>query len=261
MTFSLTWLPEVLQTAGLKVAEQPGWTTRGQGEMGTVRGVICHHTASLGEGVMPSLHSLTNGVRRKDGSFLEGPLAQLGLGRDGTFFIIAAGRANHAGKGSWRGITTGNSSFIGIEAENRGGPDDKWPDVQMDAYCRGVAALLRRIGADVDMCCAHKEYAPVRKPFDPRFDMDEFRRQVRAIMSGTGAVRPLIPAVDDKNRPTLRRGAHGDEVKLIQEKLKCEVDGIFGAVTEAEVRKLQRKSSLVDDGIVGPKTWAELDRL
>jgi hypothetical protein len=27
MTFSLTWIPEVLEDAGLKVAEQPGWRT------------------------------------------------------------------------------------------------------------------------------------------------------------------------------------------------------------------------------------------
>ena len=43
-TFALTWLPEVLRGAGLKVAEQPGWTSRGHGEMGRVRGIICHHT-------------------------------------------------------------------------------------------------------------------------------------------------------------------------------------------------------------------------
>ena len=80
MAFSLTWLAEVLEEAGLKVAEQPGWRTRGRGPMGTVRGVICHHTAGPAKGIMPSLSLITNG--RPD---LSGPLAQLGLGRDGTF--------------------------------------------------------------------------------------------------------------------------------------------------------------------------------
>jgi hypothetical protein len=37
MTFSLTWIPEVLEDADLKVAEQPGWRTRGRGELGAVR--------------------------------------------------------------------------------------------------------------------------------------------------------------------------------------------------------------------------------
>ncbi|MVA00017.1 N-acetylmuramoyl-L-alanine amidase, partial [Agrobacterium vitis] len=76
MAFALTWLAEVLEDAGLKVAEQPGWRSRGRGEMGSVKGVICHHTAGPGpeKGVMPSLGIITNG--RPD---LAGPLAQLGL--------------------------------------------------------------------------------------------------------------------------------------------------------------------------------------
>ena len=106
MVFSLTWLPEVLERAGLKVAEQPGWRTRGHGDMGTVRGVMCHHTAGPKNGIMPSLGIVTNGRPE-----LAGPLAQLCLGRDGTYFVVAAGLASHAGAGSWQGITSGNSSF------------------------------------------------------------------------------------------------------------------------------------------------------
>ena len=45
MAFSLTWLPKVLLDAGLRVAEQPGWRTRGRGDVGVIKGVICHHTA------------------------------------------------------------------------------------------------------------------------------------------------------------------------------------------------------------------------
>jgi hypothetical protein len=69
---------------------------------------------------MPSLNGLTHDVRQGNGKFLLGPLSQLGLVRKGTFFVIAAGRCNHAGKGLWRGVDTGNTSFIGIEAENSG---------------------------------------------------------------------------------------------------------------------------------------------
>jgi hypothetical protein len=96
MVFSLTWLPDVLQRANLKTAEVPEWRGRGRGEMGRVRGVMIHHTVGLPTGNMPSLNLLVRG--RAD---LAGPLAQLGLGRDGTFYVIAAGRANHAGKGEW----------------------------------------------------------------------------------------------------------------------------------------------------------------
>src|ERR1700749_673133 len=111
MVYSLTWLPEILEAAGLKVAETDNWRTRGRAEMGTVRGVMCHHTATPGhlDKNMPTLDMLIRG--RPD---LAGPLCQLGLGRDGTFYVVAAGRANHAGAGSWQGLTAGNFNFIGI---------------------------------------------------------------------------------------------------------------------------------------------------
>lgn len=258
MAFSLTWLPEVLEDAGIKVAEQPGWRTRGRGDVRQIRGVICHHTATARKdsGNMPSLRVVTEG--RSD---LAGPLAQLCLGRDGTFFVVAAGRANHAGEGMWQGISSGNSSFIGIEAENTGkvsGPNaEPWPDVQMDAYRRGVAAILKKIGADAIMCCGHKEYAlpPGRKP-DPTFDMNDFRFKVAAIMAGTAPAPSLIPALDARNRPTLRRGARGPMVEQIQTKIGVVADGVFGPETEAAVRRFQRENGQNPDGIVGPRTWA-----
>jgi len=256
MAYSLIWLPEVLREAGLKVAETDGWANRGRGEMGRVRGVMCHHTGSSGTGNMPTLGMLKAG--RGGQHPLPGPLSQLGLGRDGTYYIVAAGRANHAGGGNWKTFTTGNSSFIGIEAENAGTRADKWPDVQMDAYRRGVAAILKHVGVDADMCCGHREYAlpPGRKP-DPLFDMDAFRAGVRDIMHGVGHTRPLIPAADSvTGKPTLKRGARGEDVKIVQKKVGVEDDGKFGPGTEAAVRAFQRVNDLVGDGIVGPKTWA-----
>jgi len=258
MDFSLTWLPAVLLDAGLKVAEQPGWKTRGRGDVGTIKGVICHHTAGRKDGIMPSLNVVTNG--RPD---LGGPLAQLCLGRDGTFFVVAAGRCNHAGLGNWQGLTAGNTSFIGIEAENTGqttGPNaDPWPAVQLDAYRRGVAAILKKAGADALMCCGHREYAlPVGRKNDPTFDMDDFRRQVAAIMGGAAPRPSVIPAADERSRPTLRRGNTGEFVETVQTALGVAVTGTFDAVTEAAVREFQRRNGLVPDGIVGPRTWAAL---
>ena len=251
MIFSLTWLPEVLEGAGLKVAEQPGWRSRGHGDVGTIKGVICHHTAGPPTGNMPSLRIVTEG--RSD---LPGPLSQLCLGRDGTYFVVAAGRAFHAGAGIWEGIKTGNTSFIGIEAENTG-KNDPWPDVQMDAYRRGVAAILKKIDAKPIMACGHREYAlPEGRKNDPTFDMDAFRASVGAIMSGTAPAPVLIPARETAGRPTLRRGARGAAVKALQTKLGVTADGVFGAMTEAAVRQAQRNKGLVPDGIVGPKTWA-----
>lgn len=263
MSFSLTWLPDVLESAGLKVATVDGWESRGHGDVGPTMGVICHHTAGPRGGNMPSLGTLING--RSD---LSGPLSQLGLGRDGTYYVIAAGRANHAGAGKWQGITTGNTNFIGIEAENTGGINDSpWPEVQINCYHRGVAAILKHIGRSEVFCAGHKEYAlPAGRKPDPDFDMQAFRQSVAAILSGLAAAPPLIPAQEQAARPgaaaprpTLRRGATGNLVKEIQAGCGIADDGQFGPRTEAAVREFQRSRGLVPDGIVGPKTWQLLD--
>lgn len=252
MTFSLTWLPEVLERAGLKVAETPDWRTRGRAEMGPVKGVMCHHTGTAAGGNMPTLDMLIKG--RPD---LPGPLCHLGLGRDGTFYVVAAGRANHAGLGTWEGLSTGNTNFIGIEAENSGREGAEWPEVQLDAYKRGVAAILKHVGAGANMCCGHKEYAPQRK-VDPTFDMAAFRADVAELLVGK-TPPPPIPIRDTKDRPTLRRGMRSDDVKRMQEQLGLDADGIFGSETEARVRAWQRLHNLVPDGIFGPRSWGLLD--
>lgn len=265
MAFALTWMPAVLLDAGLKVAEDPGWASRGRTEMGRVLGVMVHHTVGPRQGNMPSLKVLRDGR-----TGLPGPLAQLGLGRDGTWYVIAAGRANHAGSGSWKGVSDGNSHFIGIECENTGTADDMpWPPAQLMALRHGVAALLRQAGLAADACMGHKEYAPQRK-IDPLLDMAELRRDVADILAGNTppivpipALEPAGPAVPapgptaPQGRPTLRRGDAGPWVQRLQQAIGITpADGLFGARSEAAVREFQRRQGLVPDGIVGPKTWA-----
>ncbi len=178
MSFSLTWLPSVLRAAGLKVIEQPGWQERGHGDMGTVKGVLCHHTAECRDAdTEPALKTITYG--RPD---LKGPLAQLGLGQAGVFWVVAAGKAWHAGPGLWHGIGAGNDHFIGIEAENDG-IGEPWPDVQMTAYAQGCAAIAKHCGFPVEMVAGHREYAlPAGRKTDPSFDMNDFRKRVAGFM-------------------------------------------------------------------------------
>jgi hypothetical protein len=140
------------------------------------------------------------------------------------------------------------------------GPNaEPWSNVQLDAYRRGVAAILTKVRANAVMCCGHKEYAlPVGRKPDPTFEMDDFRHKVAAIMGGTAPLPSVIPAVDVQNRPTLRRGATGALVNVIQAKIGVPANGSFDASTEAALRRFQRDHGLLADGIVGPRTWATL---
>lgn len=69
-----------------------------------------------------------------------------------------------------------------------------------------------------------------------------------------------------KTYPTLRRGARGENVTLLQTMLskdgsKLAIDGIFGPGTQSAVRAFQKKYDLKVDGIVGPQTWKKLREL
>jgi len=171
----LTGLADILRNAGLTVIEVDGWKTRGHGVMSSVKGILAHHTAGAATGDFPSLKIVRDG--RPD---LSGPLSQLGLGRSGTWYVIAAGRSYHAGSTIDDSIF-GNSNAIGIEAEGTGVPSTNtghayWPDVQYQSYVRGVKALQAAYGVPTARVLGHKEAAvPAGRKPDPNFSMDEFR--------------------------------------------------------------------------------------
>lgn len=167
------WIADQCRGAGLDVVEVDGWQSRGVATF-SPRGVVCHHTAGASTDDMPSLRTLING--RED---LPGPLCQVGLSRSGVVYVIASGRANHAGKGEWEGLS-GNADVFGIEAENDG--RQAWPGAQVAAYQALAAALINGpgVGGDVARVCGHKEWAPGRKPDPHDLDMDAFRAAVVA---------------------------------------------------------------------------------
>ena len=53
----------------------------------------------------------------------------------------------------------------------------------------------------------------------------------------------------------LAKGAEGFGVQEIQHEVACAVDGMFGGMTDAQVRNFQRTKGLSADGVAGPLTY------
>jgi hypothetical protein len=160
--------------------------------------------------------------------------------------VVAAGRANHAGKGSFNGWW-GNADTIGIEAENNGLGTETWPHGQMEAYERLVAALLTRLGKPASSTISHYEWAGGRKP-DPRGPwlnggdwwsggtsatrkMNTFRARVAARMEEddmfTDADRALLVAVNTQLNAYFGLNPDGT-AKDIRAKIDANYVGIYG---------------------------------
>jgi peptidoglycan hydrolase-like protein with peptidoglycan-binding domain len=66
------------------------------------------------------------------------------------------------------------------------------------------------------------------------------------------------PATTTEHVVTLESGAEGRQVRLLQQALGVQVDGVFGPETEAAVRAFQQSHGLTVDGTVGAQTSAAL---
>ena len=174
----LLWLPAALKDAGLRVNVVGGWENRGSPQMHP-KVVVLHHTAGSRSSNAPSLKVCIDG--RRD---LPGPLCHILIGRDGTCHVIASGRANHAGVGSWRGVK-GNANAIGIEVENIGTKAEPWRAELVDVMVRATAACCRAADLPASMVCGHKEWAPNRKVDPHTLSMAEIRLAVDAALPAT----------------------------------------------------------------------------
>jgi hypothetical protein len=160
-------LADVLAGAGLPVARVDGWDGRGRPESTgqfDPTGVCCHHTASpAGTPDSSELNVILAG-----NSEAPGPISQLLIGREYQgVYVVAAGRANHAGSGlvPWLGDqkSDGNAATIGIEVANDGS-GEAWPDWQTDVYARTCAALCAAYGWPLDHVLIHHDLA---QPYYP----------------------------------------------------------------------------------------------
>lgn len=200
------WLADVLRAEGLRCDIAPGAFNRGHGDMADIWGVLAHHTGSNNATWQSIAHHPTLGLA-----------SQLHLSRDGVYTLCGVGIAWHAGKGSYPGVGTnnGNQRLIGIEAANDGGGApgkphrSSWPDKQYDAYVRGVAAILRKLGYGADRCIAHKEWAGKSQgKWDPgAIDMSTFRADIAEHLKPTA--KDIFMALSDQQQNDLYNAVMG----------------------------------------------------
>lgn len=152
-----TWLADVLRKAGVPVIEESGWQSRAQSGSFSPRGLIRHWDASS-----PSSHGAVEYMRDNiacnittcRGNSSHGP----------SVHVLAAGRAWHAGEGSFGVFPTdqGNTYAIGHEVAHT--VDEAWTEPQYSVVVAAEQAILAHLSADVDQAwCTHSEYAPSRK--------------------------------------------------------------------------------------------------
>lgn len=115
-------LPDRLRKAGLKVVEIDGWQHRGRpastGGFAPV-GVLNHHTGAFDRiGDLEDDLSYARWMALTGRSDLPAPLVQLSLSAEATVYVLAGGRANHAGVARASGSVAGgdgNMLYVGIE--------------------------------------------------------------------------------------------------------------------------------------------------
>lgn len=141
------WLPAAFDKWGVRYGKVAGWEDRGRPMSSGYfdpNASLTHHTGSTSSASnpAPSLRTLIEG--RVD---LRGPLSQVSTDYNGFTWIIAAGRANHAGTaratmGNPAG--DGNAMYLGNEVQTNG--TQQMPDAQYDAVVLVATAIADHFG-------------------------------------------------------------------------------------------------------------------
>ncbi|WP_149180883.1 peptidoglycan-binding protein [Streptomyces sp. TRM49041] len=283
--FSPDRLVEILRAEGVRVVEYGSWRTRNRnhkGSFGPINGVMIHHTVSSGTDA--SVRLCYDGY-----ASLPGPLCHGVIAKDGTVYLISAGRANHAGAGDdevLRAVVAerelpapndraadGNVHFYGFEAINLGNGRDPWPEAQLDAIERASAAICRAYGWTAASVIGHKEWTSQK--VDPRgFSMTTMRERIdRRLGAKPEQPKPTPPPAPRyepfpgagwfrRNPRSLIVTAMGR--RLVAEGCSAYRSGPGPQWTEADRRSYARWQQRLGyrgadaDGWPGQKSWAAL---
>lgn len=181
---TISWLPDVLEDAGLRVTVASGYRTNGRPGDFAPRGTLTHHTGSTSSASTP--HPAAR-VLVKGRSDLPGPLCQWSVGYDGSVLVVSIGRANHAGKAKAFGkipAGDGNELYVGCEVDTNG--TQAMPPAQFEALVVGTAAIHRKLGVDEWAAARHADTSVTGKWDIGRLTTPQLRAAVASALSRVG---------------------------------------------------------------------------
>ncbi len=280
----LTTLADDLRAADIRVVEYPGWKTRGHDPKKykfIPKFVMWHHDASPA-GPSPSLPAYI----AKGNDSLDGPFAHAWVATDGTWHLIAAGHAFHAGKGGpYAGVPKDvmNTYSFGIEVDHT--VREEWPYVQLASLRKGTAVVLKRLGTKPDpYLLFHKTWSSTGKVDPDGLSLATEQALVSAELTllnqpvvTPANVQVSLPAASAIKTVPLARGVKPwrkhPQVKLLQSLLiKAGYGPIpgsptdyYGGRTQDAVARFHNanpkfKSKLRRDVAIGAKGFAEIQR-
>jgi hypothetical protein len=290
----------LIRSEGVTVVEVGDWETHNRnskGPWGPINGVMIHHTVTTGT-------ASTVELCRKGHSTLPGPLCHGVIAKDGRVHLVGYGRANHAGLGDPdvlaaiiaerkppadnEATVDGNRHFYGFECENRGDNKDPWPEKQIEAIVRVIAALCRHHGWSPRSALRHMDWQPGKvDPRGPGMDWDDILIRVDARLAGdkpntpeptapTPLPKPTKPVVDlsklvaaaksnpaAKGTPVTYSGVKTVETALVDAGLlaKRYSDGHYGTTTLAAYAAWQKRCGYTGKDADGIPGRTSLERL
>jgi hypothetical protein len=201
-----TWLDDAFRKWGVRFKYVEGWESRGRPMSSGYfdpNALLVHHTGTTSSATKPAPSLNTVTVGRSD---LTGPLCQISTDYNGLTYIVAAGRANHAGTsraamGNPSG--DGNAMYLGNEVQTSG--TQRMPAAQYDALVLSSAAVLDHFGYTSATKLGLHHTTSTSGKWDlgagtgaiAPYDLTKFRADVTARLAAGPGTTPTPPEEED----------------------------------------------------------------